>query len=82
MISLKLTRRIGGTILFTIGVISLLLPFVPGWLLIVLGLYTLSIDSPGLTDRLDALCARYPTLHRIRASGHRLLGHILGSDPK
>lgn len=71
---LKLARRTGGVVLCTVGVFSLALPIIPGWLLIVVGLYLLSVDSPGLKRRFGLLCARYPLLDRIRQKGHRLFG--------
>lgn len=72
MTRLKLARRISGTILFIIGVFSLIIPIVPGWLLIVVGLYLLSVDSPGIQRRFALLCARYPLLDRIRQKSRRL----------
>jgi len=77
---LTLARRIGGAVLFTAGAFSLVLPIVPGWLLIALGLYLLSIDSPGLQRRFSALCARFPLLERLRRAYHRFLGHTPDGD--
>lgn len=54
-----LLRRIGATALFMIGVIGLLLPIVPGWIFIGVGLYILSIDSPGIEGRINALRTKY-----------------------
>lgn len=70
----KLARRTGGTVLFTVGICSLVLPIIPGVLLIAVGLYLLSLDSPGLKRRFELLCARYPLLDRIHREGHRLFG--------
>ncbi len=47
------------------GVFALVLPIIPGWLLIALGLYILSIDSPGLERRLRTLRARFPRIDRF-----------------
>jgi type II secretory pathway component PulF len=69
---LKLARRIGGIVLFASGVFSLLLPIVPGWLLIAVGLYLLSIDSPALQRRFIILCIRYPLCDRFHKSARRL----------
>ena len=77
---LKWIRRIGGIVLFVSGVFSLVLPVIPGWLMIVLGLYLLSIDSPGIQRRLDALCVRYPLCARMRESSHRLFRHKPKTD--
>lgn len=67
-----LARRVGGILLFIVGVLSTILPVVPGWLLILLSLYLLSLDSPALRRRLDLLCARFPVIERMRASQWRL----------
>jgi len=42
-----------------------LLPMVPGWLLIGLGLYLLSVDSPGMQHRIGAVRARYAFIDRL-----------------
>ena len=54
-----------GSILFMMGVFALVLPIIPGWLLIALGLYILSIDSPGLDRRLRVLRARFPRINHF-----------------
>jgi hypothetical protein len=56
-----------GIVLFLFGLISLVLPVSPGILLIALGLYVLSIDSPGLRRRIDAIRARYTAIDRACA---------------
>jgi uncharacterized membrane protein YbaN (DUF454 family) len=54
-----LLRRTIGTISFMVGLIGIVLPVLPGVILIALGLYILSIDSPGLSLRLRQLRNRY-----------------------
>lgn len=62
---MKILRKMAGSILFMMGVFALVLPIIPGWLLIALGLYILSIDSPGLDRRLRVLRSRFPHLDRF-----------------
>lgn len=62
---MKILRKMAGSILFMMGVFALVLPIIPGWLLIALGLYILSLDSPGLDRRLRALRARFPRIDRL-----------------
>ena len=69
-----LLRRIGGTTIFMVGIVALILPVLPGWLLIGLGLYILSLDSPGMQNRLDALARRYPHVDRVLATIEKRLG--------
>jgi uncharacterized protein YqgC (DUF456 family) len=76
---LKWFRRVGGTALFVAGAFSLLLPVVPGVLLIVIGLYLLSIDSPRMQRRCTRIFARYPVLARV-CRPHWLLGRAPPSD--
>lgn len=52
-------RRVLGTILFIVGVLGLLLPVLPGFLLIGVGLYFLSLDSPGMQLRINQLRREY-----------------------
>lgn len=57
------------------GVAGLLLPFVPGWLLMVLGALVLNTEHPRLRRALDKLRGRFPALtpvlHRIFARRER-----------
>lgn len=69
-----LLRRIGGTTIFMVGIVALILPVLPGWFLIGLGLYILSLDSPGMQSRLDALALRYPHVDRVLGIVERRLG--------
>ena len=68
-------RRISGTSLFMVGIVALPIPVVPGWLLIGVALYILSIDSPGMRPRVAALRVRHPFLNRVLVPLDRLLGH-------
>jgi uncharacterized membrane protein YbaN (DUF454 family) len=64
----KPLRRIGvvalGWSLAIGGVIGLLLPVIPGWLLIVLGALVLKTEHPWLRRVLQKLSARFPVLKR------------------
>lgn len=62
---MPIIRRIGGMLLFVIGIVSLILPVLPGWILIILGLYVLSIDSRNMHERLRYLRGRYVVVDRI-----------------
>jgi len=62
---LKITRRTGGVGLCAVGVISLAVPFIPGWLLIGVGLYLLLVDSPSARGRFDVFLMRFPRLQRL-----------------
>ena len=55
-----LARRILGTVLFIVGMVAWILPIIPGWPLIGVGLYILSLDSPGMQTRILQLKQRYP----------------------
>ena len=52
-------RRAIGTGAFIAGIIALILPVLPGWLFIGVGLYFLSLDSPGMQQRIKILRDRY-----------------------
>lgn len=69
-----LLRRIGGTTVFMLGIVALILPVLPGWFLIAVGLYVLSLDSPGMQARLDALAHRYPLVDKVLASVEKRFG--------
>lgn len=75
MTLLALLRRIGGTVVFMVGVVALAIPIIPGWLLIGVGLYLLSVDSPGMQQRIIVLRARHRHLNMLLAPVDRLLGH-------
>jgi len=77
-----LLRRVGGTVIFMVGVVALALPIIPGWLLIGIGLYLLSVDSPGMQQRIVVLRARHPHLNRLLSPVDRLLGHTPTGEEK
>lgn len=77
---LALLRRIGGTVIFMVGVVSLALPIIPGWFLIGVGLYLLSVDSPGMQQRIAILRVRHRHLNALLTPIDRLLGHATVSD--
>lgn len=52
----------------------MLIPLIPGIVLLPIGLYLLSLDSPALKRHLELLYVRYPVFLRIRASYRRLFG--------
>lgn len=58
-------RKAGGTALFVIGVVSLILPILPGLLFIALGLYILSIDSPKMRERTSQIRYRYKSFDAV-----------------
>lgn len=72
---LKWIRRIGGTILFIVGLVSLLLPIIPGWFLIGIGLYLLAVDSVGMQHRISVIRARHKLIDRLFAPLDRFTGH-------
>lgn len=57
--ALQYLRRLGGTALFIIGVVALVLPLLPGFVFIALGLYVLSIDSPKIHEHTKRIRYRY-----------------------
>jgi uncharacterized protein YqgC (DUF456 family) len=69
-----LLRRIGGTAVFILGIVALVLPVLPGWLLIGVGLFILSKDSPGMQDRIMALRRRYVHVNKIMTEVERRFG--------
>ncbi len=67
--------------LFVFGVVGLVLPLLPGWLLIGFGLYLMSIDSPAMQAHIHRYRTKYPSLHHVlRHSYDRL--HKETSIPK
>lgn len=74
-----LLRKTVATGFFVFGTVALALPLLPGWLLIGLGLYLLSLDSPRIQERFEHYRGRYRAvdwmlkrtydkLHQARAS--------------
>ncbi len=61
-------RKTVATGLFVFGVVALVVPLIPGWVMIGVGLYLLSIDSP----KMQGAVLRYRTRY---ASFDRLLKH-------
>lgn len=58
-------RRIGATLLFVVGLLGLILPVLPGLPMIALGLYFLSLDSPGMQLRLMQLRRKYHAFDKL-----------------
>ncbi len=56
-------RKTVATGLFVFGVVGLALPLLPGWLLIGVGLYLMSIDSPTFQAHIHRYRTKYPPLH-------------------
>ncbi len=71
---LKWLRRVGGTVLFMVGMVALLLPILPGWFLIACGLYLLAVDSPGMQQRIAVIRARHPLFDRLLVPIDRFAG--------
>jgi uncharacterized membrane protein YbaN (DUF454 family) len=59
---------------FILGIVALVLPVLPGWLLIGVGLFILSKDSPGMQDRIMALRRRYRHADRVMGEVERRFG--------
>jgi hypothetical protein len=72
-------RRTGGTAVFILGIVSLILPILPGWLFIGVGLYILAQDSPGMQERIASLRARYRHVDRVMDEVERRFGARLPS---
>lgn len=60
-------RKTVATGLFVFGVAALALPIIPGWALIGMGLYLLSIDSPSMQGSIARTRAKYRSLDRLLA---------------
>ncbi len=52
-------------VLFVFGLAALVLPLLPGWLLIGFGLYLMSIDSPAMQGHIHRYRTKYPPLHHV-----------------
>lgn len=65
-----------GWALLLVGVIGLLLPVVPGGLLIVLGALVLDVQCPSLRRVLERWRARFPILERASLVGSRLNAEV------
>jgi|GEM_PF-2146654 len=63
-----LLKKTVATTLFVFGIVSIILPILPGWLFIGLSLYIFSVDSP----RIQAKILHYRTKH---TSVDRILKH-------
>jgi len=72
---LPLLRKIGGTVIFMIGVIALPIPIIPGWFLIGAALYIFSIDSPDIHAYIGKLRMRYKIINYVLMPLDRLLGN-------
>jgi hypothetical protein len=75
---LPYARRVGGTTMFIVGIVTLPIPVIPGGALIAASLVILSIDSPDMHARIVAIRTRYRVVDRALAPGDRLfrlLGH-------
>jgi len=64
-LQLRIAVTILGLILVGLGVIGLLLPLLPGLLLIMFGLYLLSFYSPWARRSFERLGQKYPKAKRI-----------------
>jgi hypothetical protein len=65
-------RKTVATGLFIFGVVALALPLLPGWIMIGLGLYFLSIDSPVMQGHIARYRAKFRYLdHALRHSYDR-----------
>ena len=62
---MTIMRRIGATVLFIIGLLGLILPVLPGLPMIALGLYFLSLDSPGMQSRILQLRQKYTYFDKL-----------------
>jgi uncharacterized membrane protein YbaN (DUF454 family) len=69
-----LVRRTIGTVSFVVGLIGIVLPVLPGALLIAFGLYIIALDSPGLSLRLRQLRARYHSFDVVMAEIEKRFG--------
>lgn len=58
-----------------LGIVSLVLPVLPGWLFIGIGLYVLSLDSPGMQGRIRALRVKYRRVDSVMKEVERRMGH-------
>jgi uncharacterized membrane protein YbaN (DUF454 family) len=67
----RVALQIGALILLIGGVIGLFLPFLQGIVMIVLGIYLLSITSPSFKICMDRFLVRYP-----RAKAHVDRQHV------
>ncbi len=60
-----LLRKTVATGMFTFGLVSLILPLLPGWIMIGFALYLFLLDAPHLQARLAVYRAKYPRLDSI-----------------
>ncbi len=58
-------RKTVATGFFVFGVVALVLPLIPGWVMIGVGLYLLSIDSPKMQGAVLRYRTRYVSLDRL-----------------
>jgi hypothetical protein len=58
-------RKAVATVLFVFGVVSLVLPLLPGWIMIGAGLFLLSIDSPEFQESVHRYRSKYSHLDRV-----------------
>ena len=65
-----LLRKTVATALFVFGVVALVLPLLPGWVFIGVGLYLMSVDSPEMQEKIALYRMRHRTLDRVLAHSY------------
>lgn len=74
----RVALQIGALILLIGGVIGLFLPFLQGIVMIVLGLYLLSISSASFKTRMDRYLSRYPRAKSHVDRQHARISKVFG----
>ncbi|HUY89047.1 MAG TPA: PGPGW domain-containing protein [Pirellulales bacterium] len=73
-----IARQAFGWNLVALGIAGLVLPILPGWLLIGWGAITLAPDFPFLRRLIHQVERKFP---RLKAVIHKLRGHRHGQEP-
>jgi uncharacterized membrane protein YbaN (DUF454 family) len=78
---IKALLILGLAIIFiVIGLASLVLPFLPGWLFLVIGLLLLSVYFPRMRDWMDRRTERWPKVHALIHRIRRWMDQGIGTQ--
>ena len=73
-------RKIVATALFVFGVVALVLPLLPGWVFIGVGLYLLSLDSPEMQEKISHYRTKHRALDRLLTHSYDRLHRAMHRD--
>ncbi len=61
-----------------VGIAGIVLPFLPGFLLILIGLVLLSLLNPWVETKLHQVTEKYPPVHKVVLELRAVISRIIG----